>query len=298
MNTWYKTLLILFVLTAAAGVAIGAYSGYFSGSDPDTDSIPALSRSFEREVSARAVEAVGQPIEGFDAELLLQAFPGLEEADLAGVETEAGVYSYTDGELSFEHSEGEPRSTAERTVSLPGYRTLLQNLSRRLEIEVRGSEDISRIMEALESPSSSSDSSSNGGSAGEIDSFADCVAAGYPVMESYPEQCRTPEGKHFTRDISDNTPASGSPITVQGELVCLPRRDSEGPRTLECAIGLRSQTGEYYELRWKGVGRSPLFTTSFGAPVEVQGRFIPREGGVYQSVGVLEMEELTVLNES
>lgn len=37
---------------------------------------------------------------------------------------------------------------------------------------------------------------------GEIDSFEDCVAAGYPVMESYPEQCATPDGKSFTRDIS------------------------------------------------------------------------------------------------
>jgi len=34
-----------------------------------------------------------------------------------------------------------------------------------------------------------------------IDSFEDCVAAGNPVMESYPRQCRTSDGKHFVESI-------------------------------------------------------------------------------------------------
>ncbi|MCA9397288.1 hypothetical protein KC573_00515 [candidate division WWE3 bacterium] len=35
-----------------------------------------------------------------------------------------------------------------------------------------------------------------------IASFEDCVAAGYPILESYPEQCNTPDGRHFVRQIS------------------------------------------------------------------------------------------------
>ncbi len=35
-----------------------------------------------------------------------------------------------------------------------------------------------------------------------IDSFEDCVAAGNPIMESYPRQCRTEDGKHFVEEIS------------------------------------------------------------------------------------------------
>jgi hypothetical protein len=31
-----------------------------------------------------------------------------------------------------------------------------------------------------------------------IDSFEKC-AAKYPVMESYPEQCNTPDGRHFVK---------------------------------------------------------------------------------------------------
>jgi len=34
-----------------------------------------------------------------------------------------------------------------------------------------------------------------------INSFEDCAAAGYPIMESYPRQCRTVGGKHFVEEI-------------------------------------------------------------------------------------------------
>lgn len=36
-----------------------------------------------------------------------------------------------------------------------------------------------------------------------INSFDDCAKAGYPIMESYPEQCNTPDGKHFVRELSE-----------------------------------------------------------------------------------------------
>lgn len=65
----------------------------------------------------------------------------------------------------------------------------------------------------------------------EVLSFEECAAAGYPVMESYPRQCRTPSGKTFTEDIGNelekanliriSTPRPNqtiySPLVVQGE---------------------------------------------------------------------------------
>lgn len=36
-----------------------------------------------------------------------------------------------------------------------------------------------------------------------INSFEECAAQGYPVMESYPRQCRTPGGKIFVEDIGN-----------------------------------------------------------------------------------------------
>jgi len=35
----------------------------------------------------------------------------------------------------------------------------------------------------------------------EVTNFNECVAMGYPVMESFPRQCRTPEGATFTEVI-------------------------------------------------------------------------------------------------
>ena len=33
-----------------------------------------------------------------------------------------------------------------------------------------------------------------------ISSFDECALAGYPIMESYPEQCATPDGRSFVND--------------------------------------------------------------------------------------------------
>lgn len=67
-------------------------------------------------------------------------------------------------------------------------------------------------------------------------SFADCAAAGYPVMESYPRRCATPDGRTFAEElpapeptyvnastdlirVTNPTPGSvvGKPIIVMGE---------------------------------------------------------------------------------
>ena len=59
-----------------------------------------------------------------------------------------------------------------------------------------------------------------------VTDFDSCVAAGYPVMESYPPQCTTPDGKHFIQPIVEaaevvvESPVRGqivtSPLTVKG----------------------------------------------------------------------------------
>ena len=37
----------------------------------------------------------------------------------------------------------------------------------------------------------------------DINSFEECISAGYPVLESYPRQCKTPDGKTFIEDIGN-----------------------------------------------------------------------------------------------
>ncbi len=47
-----------------------------------------------------------------------------------------------------------------------------------------------------------------------INSFEECAVAGFPIMESYPEQCRTPDGRTFVHDITSQKAAFGSPVTL------------------------------------------------------------------------------------
>lgn len=64
-----------------------------------------------------------------------------------------------------------------------------------------------------------------------ITNFEECVNAGYPIMESYPEQCKTPDGRSFVRDIGNeldysneiqvNSPRPNqvvtSPLSIEGQ---------------------------------------------------------------------------------
>ena len=55
----------------------------------------------------------------------------------------------------------------------------------------------------------------------QINSFDECAAAGYPIMESYPEQCRTPDGRSFTKALSGPADASfgvASTMQVNGQI--------------------------------------------------------------------------------
>lgn len=36
--------------------------------------------------------------------------------------------------------------------------------------------------------------------------------------------------------------------TLTGEHVCLPHADTDGPQTMECALGIKTDAGEYYAL--------------------------------------------------
>jgi hypothetical protein len=65
----------------------------------------------------------------------------------------------------------------------------------------------------------------------DIASFEECVKAGYPVMESYPRQCKSSDGTNFTEDIGNELEKAdlikvsvprpnqeiSSPLIVQGE---------------------------------------------------------------------------------
>ena len=95
------------------------------------------------------VERVGHPLEGFNAFIYLEAFPGFEESDFDGVKTLEGIYKIEGGKFNYVRTAGNPVTSAEETISEAGYKTLLQNFSIRVGVEVAAEEDIATLLEKL-----------------------------------------------------------------------------------------------------------------------------------------------------
>jgi hypothetical protein len=130
-----------------------------------------------------------------------------------------------------------------------------------------------------------------------VNSFEDCVAAGYPVMESYPERCQASDGRTFTRKLTDEELANMAvPAIMRGTFICLPHRDTSGLVTQECAYGFQAEDGKYYALRDSSQDKG-LFHLSVGQEIEIRGLLIPEESDEYNSQGVIEIQELYVIEE-
>lgn len=65
----------------------------------------------------------------------------------------------------------------------------------------------------------------------DVSSFDECVRAGYPVMESFPRQCKTPDGRNFVEQINGKRESGISGMVLLGP-TCPVMRDPPDP---ECA---------------------------------------------------------------
>jgi hypothetical protein len=88
-------------------------------------------------------------------------------------------------------------------------------------------------------------------------SFDECAAAGYPIMESYPRQCRVPGGKTFTEEVD---------ITPSGT-------ESSCKTNSDCACGIHIESGQCFYGNKEYVDISnqcPDFCTGIAGHLEVQ----------------------------
>lgn len=117
-------------------------------------------------------------------------------------------------------------------------------------------------------------------------SFEECVAQGNPVMESYPRQCRTESGKHFSEDIGNanekqdlivtSTPRPGdtvaSPLVVSGQARGNWYFEASFPIAVEDAQG--NIIGEGY-----AEAQGEWMTTDFVPFTSIEISFPPQEPG-------------------
>lgn len=102
---------------------------------------------FQSMIEEGVVSIGGRPIEGFNPELYMQAFPGLTKEDFDNVEAINGKWSLVNGELNFKTISDEGIfTTADGTINEQGMATLLEKLSRRLAIPSDSKENIDAII--------------------------------------------------------------------------------------------------------------------------------------------------------
>lgn len=122
-----------------------------------------------------------------------------------------------------------------------------------------------------------------------ISSFDTCAAAGYPIMESFPPQCQTPDGKTFMQDVQAPEEKPNK-VRIKGEIVCLPHKDKEGPQTLECAYGLQSrEDGKYYALGYSDPDALHMTSLPTGEVVVIEGNFTEQPDSKYDIVGAIDV---------
>lgn len=139
------------IVFMAIGVVLGllAIATYLHNGTPEDKTATHLGNYFAERIFEEGTKNGFIPIEGFTAELLIRAFPGLLASDFEGVETYEGVYSVKGGELQFTRTQSQPISTAEQTVSRIGYETLLENVSVRLSHPVYATSDVDALIERI-----------------------------------------------------------------------------------------------------------------------------------------------------
>jgi hypothetical protein len=97
-----------------------------------------------------------------------------------------------------------------------------------------------------------------------INSYADCVAAGYPIQESYPEQCRTPDGKSFTNPDAHLALPEGEFTSTEGTIITL--EDIEAQSKVQSPLAVTGKVPG----NWSFEGSFPVQVTNEGGVVLVQ----------------------------
>ena len=94
----------------------------------------------------------------------------------------------------------------------------------------------------------------------------------------------------------NNQPPKTETVSLEGKIICLPHKDTDGPQTLECAAGLQTDESKRYGLSTKDPA-SPL-TAAVGSDkrAAVTGTLEPAGDTPYSIEGIIAVENYELLN--
>lgn len=111
-----------------------------------------LASYFAESLRSRGVENLGaMPIEGFDPDLYMGAFPGLEKSDFHNVAAIGGVWTYNSAtdELEFGPTPRYHVTSADGTINEEGMPTLLNNIATRLGVTVTDNSSVDSLIDRI-----------------------------------------------------------------------------------------------------------------------------------------------------
>ncbi|HSR89462.1 MAG TPA: hypothetical protein VLK22_03680 [Candidatus Udaeobacter sp.] len=89
-----------------------------------------------------------------------------------------------------------------------------------------------------------------------------------------------------TNSANNADKSASTSIKLVGTLACLPHKDLSGPQTMECAIGLKDNSGRYFFLDYSQAEKNSSFIST-GMAVEVIGTLKPVSDSRYQNDGII-----------
>lgn len=89
------------------------------------------------------------------------------------------------------------------------------------------------------------------------------------------------------------SPLKDAVVTINGEAMCLPHKDTSGPQTMECAFGLKDEKGQYYALGDTDPNYKNLSALPMGEKIEVKGTFEKGESAIYPTIGTIKVTDVT-----
>jgi len=137
-------------------VLVGAGFYIFYGGESAEDQeilLTSQAEHFIQTIESETIARVGQPIEGFEPSMFMLAFPGIIPSDFNGVESQQGIYQVSNGAIAFVLTDSGPEHSASRAITPSGMKTLLENISVRLNIApdtIEGIEDIFTEISAID----------------------------------------------------------------------------------------------------------------------------------------------------
>lgn len=91
----------------------------------------------------------------------------------------------------------------------------------------------------------------------------------------------------ISRLQSPHVTADGTKVIISGEITCLPHKNTSGPQTEECALGLHSDDNRYYALK-----NAPASAGTATGRAEVHGTLSITTDSKYDIAGTITVTQL------